>query len=182
MGIRWSIPYQLVQDFFHQQHVYLPFFKWYILLLPVSTEGHELHTFIMFVVYYMDKINLCHERWSCSNWWFQPIWKNIRQIGPFPQFSGWTPNIYELPPPSVVTHFLLIGLIFHQCPQCKTGSSQVSRPGVTVHRWHQLLSIGSNGCFYIYIYIYLYCDNVYVCMHACMHDVCMYVCMYVCKD
>ena len=26
---------------------------------------------------------------TLSSWWFQPIWKNMSQIGSFPQFSGW---------------------------------------------------------------------------------------------
>ena len=33
------------------------------------------------------------------SWWFQPLWKIIRQNGNLPQVSGWKKKIFELPPP-----------------------------------------------------------------------------------
>ena len=42
-----------------------------------------------------------------ASWWFQPIWKNISQIGSFPQV-GVKIKKYLKPPPSQVCFFLLV--------------------------------------------------------------------------
>ena len=43
--------------------------------------------------------NQAQALWPFSSWWLnQPIWKIWVKMGIFPQFSGWTSKIFELPP------------------------------------------------------------------------------------